>query len=208
MAQGLVRGGGFPENLADDAAAEAFCSLMTGGNKSNSAVACDSETRVRGFLKECLRNAMLDELRKQKRIQQLDSTVVESTVESVEGTPEESAIASEAISLRQRAEREFYERMVPAAAQSLRPNAGRDLTQAVAHMRALANGERDFNDVVLEAVGRNDESAHAAVHQRHSRTRRRLVEFIQHLEMTGDLTEERARAFRQCISQLQRRASS
>jgi DNA-directed RNA polymerase specialized sigma24 family protein len=208
LAQGLVHGRGFPEHFADDAAAEAFCSLMTGGNKSNSAVACDSEARVRGFLKECVRNAMLDELRRQKRIEQLDPSVAASTVESTDGSPEETAIASEEVAIRQMVEREFYDRVVPALAESLRPSAARDLTQAVQHMRALANGEKDFNSVVLEAVGRNDEAAHAAVHQRHSRTRRRLVEYIEHLETAGHVSQQQAGALRWCVSQLQRRASS
>src|SRR5262245_54505333 len=57
LARGLVRGQGFPEQLADDAVNDAFCNLMTGGNKSNAALACDSDQRVRGFVKECVRNA-------------------------------------------------------------------------------------------------------------------------------------------------------
>jgi hypothetical protein len=131
-----------------------------------------------------------------------------SSVESTDGSPEETAIAAEEVSRRQQVEQEFYDRIVPTVAESLRPTAALDLTQAVAHMRALATGEKDFNAVVLEAVGRNDASAHAAVHQRHSRARRRLVEFIEHLETVGDVTEERGRALRHCVSQLQRRAAS
>jgi len=164
----LVRSLGFPHDLWDDAAAEAFCSLMTGGNRSNAAVDCDSDARVRQFLRKCLRNAMLDELRKRRRLTPLDSEKVDSEPASPEASPEQEASAWQEISLRTSAEQEFYERVVPAVAGSLRPSAGRDLVQAVEHMRALAAGEKDFVAVVFEATGRNDGPAQTAVHHRWS----------------------------------------
>src|SRR5687768_13761712 len=113
IANGLVRGQGFPEQLADDAVNQAFCNLMTGGNRSSAALACDSDHRVKGFLKECLRNAMLDELRRYARVDQLDSEATTATFEAVRvDSPEELAIASQEIERRQSAQREFYERIV------------------------------------------------------------------------------------------------
>jgi len=209
LAQWLVRRSGFPEQLADDAVNQAFCNLMTGGNRSNAALACDSDQRVKGFLKECLRNVMLDELRRQGRVEQLDAagTSVRFDAGTVD-SPEELAIASQEIARRQSAQREFYERIVPAAASMLRPDAGRDLTQAVQHMRLLATGEMDFKTVVMQATGKDDVTAHSAVHQRHSRARRRLVEYIESLVAEGHVTTERAEDLRWCVSQLQRRGSS
>ena len=96
---------------------------------------------------------------------------------------------------------------MPAVAGSLRPSAGRDFVQAVEHMRALAAGEKDFVAVVFEATGRNDGPAQTAVHQRHSRTRRRLLEYIETLEVAGKLNVDRGRALRWCVSRFQRRAS-
>jgi len=205
--QRLVRGLGFPIDLTDDAVAVAFCNLMTGGNRSNNALACDSDARVRAFLKECLRNALLDELRKTKRIDQLDPVLVGSSLESQDASPEEAAMARQEVEMRRLAEEELYARILPALSASIRPAAGRDLTQAIEHMRAMAAGEKDFGTVVVEAVGKNDESAQSAVHQRHSRARRRLVEFIEHLEAAGEISQDRARALRWCVSRLQRRAS-
>jgi RNA polymerase sigma factor (sigma-70 family) len=209
LALGLVRAQGFREELADDAVNEAFCNLMTGGNRSNAALACDSDQRVRAFLKECLRNAMLDELRRHARVDQLDSATASATLESGRGeSPEDLAIASQEIDRRQAAQQEFYDRLVPALAATLRPDAGRDLTNAVQHMRALANSEKDFKTVVMEATGKDDAAAHSAVHQRHSRARRRLAEYIESLVTAGQLTAERAEDLRWCVGQLQRRASS
>lgn len=203
----VVRGLGFPQDLRDDAVAEAFCSLMTGGNRGSAAVACDSDARVRGFLRECLRNAMRDELRKRKRLTPLDSQKADSEPASQQASPEEEASAWQEIDLRTSAEHELYERVVPAVAASVRTSAGRDLVQAVEHMRSLAAGEKDFGAVVLEATGRNDGPAQTAVHQRHSRARRRLLEYIENLEVAGNLSVDRIRALRWCVSRLQRRAS-
>ena len=203
----LVRGLGFSRDLWEDAVAEAFCSLMTGGNRSNAAVGCDSDVRVRQFLRTCLRNTMLDELRKRRRLTPLDTENGYSEPVSPEASPEEEASALQEIQLRATAEQEFYDRVVPAVASSLRPSAGRDLVQAVEHMRALAAGDKEFCAVVLEATGRNDGPAQTAVHQRHSRTRRRLLEYIESLECAGDVSVDRVRALRWCVSRLQRRAS-
>jgi transcriptional regulator of acetoin/glycerol metabolism len=209
LALGLVRAQGFREELADDAVNEAFCSVMTGGNRSNAALACDSDQRVRGFLKECLRNEMLDEVRRHARVEQRDSVTTSATFESGHAdSPEELAIAAEEIERRQAAQREFYERIVPELATTLRPEAGRDLTQAVQHMRALVADETDFRTVVTEATGKEDAAAQSAVHQRHSRARRRLVEYIESLAAAGRLTQQRAEDLRWCVGQLQRRGSS
>lgn len=206
MARTVARGLRFPDHMADDAAHEAFCNLMTGGNRSNAALACDSDQRVRGFLRECVRNAMLDE-RRRARSRYIDhQRAVEEPAH--DESPEELAIASQEIERRQSADRDFYQRIVPAVAESLRAEAGRDFRQAVEHMRALVSGEIDIERVVMEATGKDDAAAHTAVHKRHSRTRRRLLEHIEALVASEDLTREQAEDLYRCVSQLHRRSAS
>jgi hypothetical protein len=150
---------------------------------------------------------MRDEWRKGRRLNPLDAQMEDSVPATEQASPEQEVSAWEEINLRRSAEQELYERVVPALAATVRPSARRDLTQAIEHMRALAAGEMDFGAVVLEATGRNDGPAQTAVHQRHSRTRRRLVEYIESLEIAGELSVDRVRALRWCVSRLQRRAS-
>jgi len=203
----LVRSLDFPRDMWDDAIAEAFCSLMTGGNRTNAAVACDSDARVRGFLRQCLRNAMRDERRKGRRLSTLDAQMEDSVPATQQASPEQELSAWEEIDLRRSAQQELYDQVVPALVAKVRPSARRDLTQAIEDMRALAAGEKDFGAVVFEATGRNDGPAQSAVHQRHSRTRRRLLEYIESLEVAGELSTDRVRALCWCVSRLQRRAS-
>ena len=150
---------------------------------------------------------MRDEWRKGRRLSPLDAQMEDSVPAMEQTSPEEEVSAWEEIDLRRSAEQELYERVVPALAAIVRPSARRDLTQAIGHMRALAAGEMGFGAVVLEATGRNDGQAQTAVHQRHSRTRRRLLEYIESLEVAGELSVDRVRALRWCVSRLQRRAS-
>lgn len=203
----LALGLGFPRDLLDDAVADTFCRLMTGGNRGAAALACDSDVRVRGFLRECVRNALLDELRRRKRLAPLDQDLLDSVHKAQHPSPEEEASALQEVELRRSAEAEFYERIVPTVASGLRTSASYELLLAVGHMRALASGETDFTAVVLEATGRHDGQAQSAVHQRHSRTRRRLMDYIERLEVAGETSPDRIRVFRWCVSRLQRRAS-
>jgi hypothetical protein len=203
----LVRGLGFRHELKEDAVHIALCRLMTGGNRSTSALECDSDARARGFLRECLRNVMLDEIRRSKRLSPIDPETVESISDPQQSSPEEEAVAWQEIDLRASAERELREVLVPLIASRLRISAGRDFVQAVDHMCDLADGKKDFNTVVLEATGHNDSDARTAVHQRHSRARRRLLQIVDEHGNTGSISADRLRAMRWSVSRLHRRAS-
>lgn len=203
----LVRSLNFQHELKDDAVHNALCRLMTSGNRSTSALECDSEVRVRGFLRECLRNVMLDEVRKTKRLRPFDPETVESIPTTEQSSPEEEAVARQEVDLRRSAEKELREVLVPLVASRLRVSAGRDFIQAFEHLCDLADGKKDFNTVVLEATGHQDSDAQAAVHQRHSRARRRLLQCVDQQGGSGSLTADRLRAMRWSVSRLHRRAS-
>lgn len=203
----LVRGLEFPQELRDDAVPLVLCRLMTGGNLSVSARECDSDVRVRGFLRACLRNVMHDERRKTRLLKQVDQETVEAVPDTQQSSPEADAVAWQEVALRTAAERELREVLVPLVASRLRASAGRDFIQAFEHMSDLADGRKAFDAVVLEATGRSDEDAQTAVHQRHSRARRRLLQLIEDQAISGSLSDDRLRVMRWSVRRLHRRAS-
>ena len=201
----------FEESIREDAVAEVVFHMVQGGSRTTGALDCDSDARIRGFLRRALYHKAVEVWRARRALAEdtIDDgdrpiTLVDLAL-SVEEVLTEPDLMREALAIEQR----FVERLVPACAAGFaQPGPRRDFLAAVAQMRALAYRTTTIDEVVLEATGRTGPAAEATVHKRHQRARLRLVECIEDQVAAGRLTAEEAERFRGCVSFLHRRASS
>jgi len=209
--QRLARRLTFSDPVRDDAAVETTLHMLYGGSRTSGAVACDSDARVRGFLKRAVYNKAV-ELWRQERAraeEPLDLPDRPRPLAVVEDTIEDELTTDDLQGMAIRIDAAFHTTVVPACADGhAQASARTDFLQSVAHMRALVYDETTIDAVVREATGRTGESAEAAVHARHSRARKRLLAYLQEEEAAGRLSPVEARQYRGCVSFLQRRASS
>ncbi|BCS35449.1 hypothetical protein TBR22_A46760 [Luteitalea sp. TBR-22] len=201
----------FDDGIREDAFAETAMNMLYGGSRTSGALECDSDARVRGFLRRSFYH-MAVQLWRARR------SLAEDTIDdgdhpialvdlalSAEEALTQPDLMREALAIEQR----FVEQVVPACAETFKqPQARRDFVVAVTQMRALAYKTTTIDDVVLEATGRTGAAAEATVHKRHQRARVRLADFIAAEAAAGRLTAEEADRLRGCVSFLHRRASS
>lgn len=201
----------FEESIREDAAAEVTVHMLYGGSRTSGALECDSDKRVRGFLRRALYNKAIELWRSRRALAEDTIDDVDHPIElvalalSAEDLLAEPDLMRDALGIEQC----FMDVIVPACAERFsQPKARQDFLTAVAQMRALAFRITTIDEVVLEATGRTGGAAEAAVHQRHHRARVRLVDFIADEVAAGRLTAGQAEQFRGCVSFLHRRASS
>lgn len=209
--QRLARRLTFSEQVCEDAAVETTLHMLYGGSRTTGAIACDSDPRVRGFLKRAVYNKAVELWRQEKaRAEEpLDLPDRPRPLAVVEQTIEDELSSDDLPALAARIDDAFHATVVPACADGHAHAAARtDFLQSVAHMRALVYEETTIDAVVVEATGRSGPTAEAAVHARHSRARRRLLEYLREEEAAGRMTPVLAQQYRGCVSFLQRRASS
>lgn len=209
--QRLARRLTFSEQVREDAAVETTLHMLYGGSRTTGATACDSDPRVRGFLKRAVYNKAVELYRQEKaRAEEpLDLPDRPRPLAVVERTIEDELTTVDLPALAARIDEAFHATVVPACGDGFAHGAARaDFLHSVAHMRALVREETTIDAVVLEATGRTGPTAEAAVHARHSRARRRLLEYLREAEAAGRLTPTLASQYRGCVSFLQRRASS
>lgn len=205
--QRIVRRTSFPVEMHEDAVGHALINLLTGGNRTEAARACDSDARVAGFLHHALRNALIDETRRTRRLHQLDDDLDQPMLRDERQSPEGELIGRQTVELRET----FFAEIVPAcaAAAYAREGARSDFSAAVTQMRALASGGITLGGL-QEALSAESGRpiAENALHQRHSRARRELAAYVEGLARRGDVDPGVIAEYRECVRFLQRRASS
>ena len=189
--QRIVRRSSFPVEMHEDAVSHA---LYTDG-------------RVAGFLTHALRNALIDETRRKRRLHQFDDEVDQSMLRDDRHSPEGELIGRQTIEIR----RAFFADVVPACAAAAysRERARRDFHDAVSQMYALASGEltlAELQDGLAAEAGRP--VGENALHKRHSRARLELIQYVERLARRGDVEATLIEQYRECVRFLQRRASS
>jgi hypothetical protein len=201
----------FEESIREDAATEVTVHMLFGGSRTTGALECDSDKRVRGFLRRALSNKAIELWRARRALAEDTIDDADHPIElvdialSAEDVLTEPDLMREALAIEQR----FMDVLVPACAETFtQVRARQDFLTVVTQMRALAFKATTIDEVVLESTGRTGATAEAAVHQRHHRARVRLVEFIADEAGAGRLSAEQAEQFRGCVSFLHRRASS
>ena len=205
--QRIVRRSSFPVEMHEDAVSHALYNLLTGGNRTEAARACDTDGRVAGFLTHALRNALIDETRRKRRLHQFDDEVDQSMLRDDRHSPEGELIGRQTIEIR----RAFFADVVPACAAAAysRERARRDFHDAVSHMYSLASGEltlAELQDGLAAEAGRP--VGENALHKRHSRARLELIQYVERLARRGDVEATLIEQYRECVRFLQRRASS
>lgn len=205
--QRIVRRTSFAVEMHEDAVSHALINLLTGGNRTEAARACDTDARVAGFLHHALRNALIDETRRRRRLHQFDDDVDPPSLRDDGQSPEGELIGRETLAIREA----FFADVVPAcaAAAYTRDRARHDFTEAVAQMQAIASGTLTLAG--LQAALAADAGlpvAENALHQRHSRARRELAAYVETLARRGDVDPALVAEYRECVRFLQRRASS
>lgn len=205
--QRIVRRTSFPVEMHEDAVSHALINLLTGGNRTEAARACDTDARVAGFLHHTLRNALIDETRRTRRLHQFDDDLDQPILRDERQSPEGELIARQTLAIREA----FFSEVVPACAATsfARERARADFSSAVTQMRALASGAITL--VALQeaiAIESGRPVAENALHQRHSRARRELAAYVERLARHGDIDPGVIAEYRECVRFLQRRASS
>lgn len=197
----------FQGDHQDDAVQSVLFNLVVGGNRSESARACDTDGRVVGYLYNALRYALIDQTRRGKRLRPFDLQVHERPKSSGVDSPEGEAVAAQTLAIRER----FFAEVVPRCAEATytreRPRA--DFIVAVAQMRRLATdaiGIEELRAEIARTTGRPVEEN--TLHKRHSRARRDLEDYVRRLRRDGDIALDVAAEYEACVSFLQRRASS
>jgi len=205
--QRMVRRTSFPVEMHEDAVSHALVNLLTGGNRTDAARACDTDARVAGFLHHALRNALIDETRRTRRLHQFDDDLDQPMLRDDGQSPESELIGRQTLAMRE----VFFTKIVPAcaAAAFTRERARADFRVAVTQMHALASGAltlTGLQEVIAAESGQP--VAENALHQRHSRARRELAAYVESLARRGDVDPEVVAQYRECVRFLQRRASS
>lgn len=205
--QRIVRRTSFPVEMHEDAVSHALVNLLTGGNRTEAARACDTDARVAGFLHHALRNALIDETRRKRRLHQFDDDVDQPMLRDDRHSPEGELIGRQTVEIR----RAFFAEVVPACAAAVytRASARRDFTEAVSQMYALATGALTLTGLQAAIAAESGRPvAENALHQRHSRARRELAAYVEGLSRRGDVDAVLVAEYRECVRFLQRRASS
>lgn len=205
--QRIVRRTSFPVELHEDAVSHALVNLLTGGNRTDAARACDTDARVAGFLHHALRNALIDETRRRRRVHQFDDEVDQPRLRDEGHSPEGELLAREVVALREA----FFTDVVAACATAAyaRPRARADFLEAVRQMRALATDAITLPELQAEIARTTGRPvAENALHQRHSRARRELAAYVEAAARQGDVDPTVIDEWRECVRFLQRRASS
>lgn len=205
--QRIVRRMSFAVEMHEDAVSHTLVNLLTGGNRTATALDCDTDARVAGFLYHAVRNALIDDTRRRRRLHQFDDEVDQPKLRDDSQSPEGELIGQQTLAIREA----FFADVVPACAAAAygRDRARRDFVEAVSQMQALASGALLLHEVQQQieaqsgqAVGEN------ALHQRHSRARRVLGAYVESLARRGDVDPALVAEYRECVRFLQRRASS
>ena len=205
--QRTVRRSSFPIELHEDAVSHTLVNLLTGGNRTEAARACDTDARVGGFLHHALRNALIDETRRRRRVNQFDDDVDQPRLRDDGQSPEGELIGRETLKIRE----QFFADVVPACAEAAftRPRARQDFLEAVRQMRALASDAVTLSALQERIAAETARPvAENALHKRHSRARRELEWYVERLARTGDVDAALIDEYRECVRFLQRRASS
>jgi hypothetical protein len=200
----LVAGIGFDASIREEAVQVVLFRLARSGPRGVRTGDPDSNAAVRGYLKNAVRNAARDLLPQRTTI-----PIDGSTTDPIDKGPQ----PDQALDLRELQEfvaaaQDRYRRVVDRVAKSA-GGGSESFLAAIAEMEAIADGARDFEDLVrqqMEASGDNRTTVRNRYYQRYARALKRVNEAVETLE--PDLTPLEQQCFRGVVARLRLRTRS
>jgi hypothetical protein len=168
----------------------------------------NSDEDVEHFLKGCLRNGVVDHLRRQGR--EISGGLDLDLLTGTEASPDAHLDAERAAELLMWARTELYECIVPAIAKDLARHSS-DATafcEAIGQLRAIAEGRTTFSEILRAAPDRTDAELPDRLYQRHCRARKRVITWIEANLTKLLVCDSKRRALCVAISELQPRLAS